>query len=107
MSKIVSNAPDLKVKQPSVDESLLLDEEVAGGEVESKKSGGPDEDEGEEGSDSDDDDDDDGVQITIGEITTVPSGYNRTPSYTRMAIGTGGKGSIPCVIKNMILCVCV
>lgn len=48
----------------------------------------------EEAGDSDSDDD---VEITIGNITTVPGGavgsaYNRTPSYTRM---TGGKYYYP------------
>lgn len=90
VNKIVSTAPDLQPKQPSVDDSLLMgdqDEMETGGEPEQKKPEG-----GEEGEAGDSDSDDDDVQITIGDITTVPgSSYTRTPSYTRVGTtATGG-----------------
>ena len=44
--------------------------------------------EGEE--DSEESDDDDDVQITIGDITTGPGSYNRTPSYQRVTLGASG-----------------
>ncbi len=89
VGKIVSTAPDLQPKQPAVvDDNLLEEDEMEGGL-------GKEEGEGEvgDGGDSESDDEDD-VQITIGEITTIPGGYNRTPSYTRMAIAAGGEKSV-------------
>lgn len=46
-----------------------------------------------EGDAGDSESDEDDVQITIGDITTVPSSYSHTPSYTRMAVGSAGKES--------------
>lgn len=84
VSKIISTAPDLQPKQPVADTLLALEENaVVEGEAEVEG-----ETDGEEG-DSESDEDD--VEITIGEITTVPGAYNRTPSYGRMSIGTGSK----------------
>ena len=59
-----------------------MEEGSEGGEKEVEE-----EEEEEEESESDDDDD---VQITIGEIKTVPVAYARTPSYPRMSIAPGG-----------------
>ena len=84
MSKIISTAPDLQPKQSMMDTLLLLDENVM---EEGEAVVGDGEGEGEGDSESDEDD----VQITIGEITTAPGAYNRTPSYSRMPIGSGGK----------------
>lgn len=59
---------------------------------------GEEEEEEEEESESDDDDD---VQITIGEIKTVPVAYARTPSYPRMSITPGGEKH-PCTISGVL-----
>lgn len=104
MNKIVSTAPDLQPKQPDVDDLLLMgdqEEMETGGEGEQKKPEGGEE--GEAG-DSESDDDDD-VQITIGDISSVPgSSYTRTPSYTRIGT-TGTVGTeVGCTARE---CVCV
>ena len=98
VSKIVSTAPDLQPKQPSIDDSsLLLDEgeeeltQEEDGEREGGKEGVVGESAEYEGESESEDEDD--VQITIGEITTAPGGYNRTPGYPRPG---GGK---PCKSK--------
>ena len=88
VNKIISTAPDLQPKQPVVDDLLGLedpDQVPIEGEEQEVPTGEGDGDAGDSESDEDD------VQITIGDITTVPSGYSHTPSYTRMAVGTTGK----------------
>lgn len=87
VNKIVSTAPDLQPKQSVSDP--LEDQQMEG---EGGKQGSLAEEGEEEAGDSDSDDDD--VQITIGDITAAPgAGYNRTPSYTRLSLGTGGNES--------------
>lgn len=99
INKIVSMAPELQPKQPTVEDSLPA------GDSEEMETGGEDEkkepEEGEAADSESDDDDDDDVQITIGDIATAPggSGYTRTPSYTR--IGTVGTGGIVLTSQNV------
>ena len=102
VSKIISTAPDLQPKQPAADNSAA---DIVVGE--GNEEGEPEEDEG-EGGDSDSDEDD--VEITIGEITTAPGSYSRTPNYGRMGLGAGGMKALNYMftssfIRGMV-CIC-
>lgn len=93
VNKIVSTAPDFQPKQPVVDDLFDL-EDPDQVPIEGTEQEVPTEGDGGDAGDSESDEDD--VQITIGDITTVPSGgytHTHTPSYTRMAVGSTGNKS--------------
>ena len=66
----------------------LIPEDATGKDEEELEEDTEKREEPEEGAESESDEDD--VQITIGEIANIPGGYNRSSSYMRMAIGSGG-----------------